>query len=158
MECVVIGRYIVADHSVCHGQPSFRGTHVPVRQVFEQLAEETAWETVVEHSAGDVTREAIAEAVRVAGAALIERLSDGRVTGRFVVADPGICHGQPTFRGTRVFVADVVDQLAREQWWDSISRSWNGSVTREAIAEVLHLAGSVLTDGEQAATDGQPSV
>ena len=27
-----------------------------------------------------------------------------RVLGRFIVADPEICHGQPTFRGTRIFV------------------------------------------------------
>jgi uncharacterized protein (DUF433 family) len=24
-----------------------------------------------------------------------------RMIGRYVVADPAICHGQPTFRGTR---------------------------------------------------------
>jgi hypothetical protein len=25
--------------------------------------------------------------------------------GRFIIADPAICHGQPTFRGTRILVA-----------------------------------------------------
>jgi uncharacterized protein (DUF433 family) len=29
-----------------------------------------------------------------------------------MVADPDICHGKPTFRGTRILVADVLDQVA----------------------------------------------
>ncbi|MBI4491450.1 MAG: DUF433 domain-containing protein [Chloroflexi bacterium] len=28
------------------------------------------------------------------------------------MADPAICHGQPTFRGTRILVADVLEQMA----------------------------------------------
>ena len=28
-----------------------------------------------------------------------------RAVGRYIVADPAICHGQPTFRGTRILVA-----------------------------------------------------
>jgi hypothetical protein len=28
-----------------------------------------------------------------------------KLLGRYVVADPEICHGQPTFRGTRILVA-----------------------------------------------------
>ncbi len=35
-----------------------------------------------------------------------------KILGRYMVADPEICHGQPTFRGTRIFVADVLDQVA----------------------------------------------
>ena len=34
--------------------------------------------------------------------------------GRFVVSDPAVCHGRPTFRGTRVFVSDVLDDVARD--------------------------------------------
>ena len=30
--------------------------------------------------------------------------------GRFVVSDPAVCHGRPTFRGTRIFVGDVLDE------------------------------------------------
>jgi uncharacterized protein (DUF433 family) len=37
-----------------------------------------------------------------------------KILGRFIVAAPKVCHGQPTFRGTRIFVADVLDQVARE--------------------------------------------
>jgi uncharacterized protein (DUF433 family) len=28
-----------------------------------------------------------------------------RMIGRYIVADPEICHGQPTFRGTRILVS-----------------------------------------------------
>ena len=34
-----------------------------------------------------------------------------KAIGRFIVADPRVCHGQPTFRGTRILVADVLDQV-----------------------------------------------
>ena len=27
-----------------------------------------------------------------------------KLLGRYIVADPKICHGKPTFRGTRIFV------------------------------------------------------
>lgn len=32
--------------------------------------------------------------------------------GRYVVVDPSVCHGQPTFAGSRVRVADVLEQVA----------------------------------------------
>ncbi|MFQ5651377.1 MAG: DUF433 domain-containing protein [bacterium] len=32
--------------------------------------------------------------------------------GRYIVSDAEICHGKPTFRGTRILVADVLEQLA----------------------------------------------
>jgi uncharacterized protein (DUF433 family) len=34
-----------------------------------------------------------------------------QILGRYIIADPEICHGKPTFRGTRVLVADVLEQL-----------------------------------------------
>jgi uncharacterized protein (DUF433 family) len=59
--------------------------------------------------------------------------------GRFIVADPKICHGQPTFRGTRIFVADVLAQVASGMDWETIIAEWHGSITHEAIAEAVHL-------------------
>ena len=63
-----------------------------------------------------------------------------RALGRYVVADPGICHGQPTFTGTRILVADVLDQVASGMAWDAIIEDWRGSLTQEAIAEAVRLA------------------
>jgi uncharacterized protein (DUF433 family) len=34
---------------------------------------------------------------------------EANTLGRYVVADPSICHGAPTFRGTRILVADVLE-------------------------------------------------
>ncbi len=34
----MIGRYIVTDTEICHGKPTFRGTHIMVWQVLEQVA------------------------------------------------------------------------------------------------------------------------
>jgi uncharacterized protein (DUF433 family) len=64
--------------------------------------------------------------------------------GRYIVLDPSICHGQPTFRGTRVLVADVLEQVASGMDWDVIREEWHGSVPREAIAEAVRLGRELL--------------
>lgn len=63
-----------------------------------------------------------------------------QLLGRYIVADPEICHGKPTFRGTRVLVADVLEQVAEGLAWETIVDGWHGSVSREAIAEAVQLA------------------
>lgn len=65
--------------------------------------------------------------------------------GKYIVADSDICHGKPTFKGSRVMVWQVLRAVERGEEWDKICRSWRGSVTREAIAEAVHLAGALFT-------------
>jgi len=60
--------------------------------------------------------------------------------GRYVVADPQICHGKPTFRGTRIFVSDVLEMVASGMAWEAIIAEWNGHITTEAISEAVQLA------------------
>ena len=67
-----------------------------------------------------------------------------RALGRHIVADPAICHGQPTFRGTRILVADVLEQVAGGLAWETIIDEWRGSLTRETIAEAVRLAREAL--------------
>jgi uncharacterized protein (DUF433 family) len=69
-----------------------------------------------------------------------------RMIGRFVVADPGICHGQPTFRGTRILVADILEQVAAGIAWETIVEEWRGNVPSEAIAEAVRLASQAFRD------------
>ena len=79
--------------------------------------------------------------------------SQQRKLGRFIVADPKICRGRPTFKGTRVTVADVLNDVQRGLSWDFISERWgDGRITREAIAEAVQLARSALlnSDGQLA--------
>ena len=66
--------------------------------------------------------------------------------GRYIVADPAICHGKPTFIGTRVMVWQILKQLGREMPWDEITRQWHGSVSKEAIAEAIDLARRAFVD------------
>ena len=68
----LIGRYIVTDPKVCHGQPTFRGTRIMVRQVLEMVAGGMVWETIVEQCHNSITQEAIAEAVSLASKAFLE--------------------------------------------------------------------------------------
>jgi uncharacterized protein (DUF433 family) len=64
--------------------------------------------------------------------------------GRYIVADPAICHGQPTFRGTRILVADVLDQVANGMAWEAIIDEWRGALSKDAIAEAVRLAREAL--------------
>jgi uncharacterized protein (DUF433 family) len=82
-----------------------------------------------------------------------------RELGRFVVADPKICHGRPTFKGTRVTVADVLADVERGLSWDFISERWgDGKITREAIAEAVQLARSALLDRDGRLADDVAAV
>ena len=67
-----------------------------------------------------------------------------RILGRHVVSDPRICRGKPTFRGTRVRVEDVLEQVASGMAWETIIEEWNRSVTLEAIREAVQLASQAL--------------
>lgn len=66
--------------------------------------------------------------------------------GRFIVADPAICHGQPTFRGTRILVRDVLQQVASGIAWETIVDEWRGSISPDAISEAVLLASQAFRD------------
>jgi uncharacterized protein (DUF433 family) len=76
------------------------------------------------------------------------------VLGRYIVADPAICHGKPTFTGTRILVADVLDQVARGMDWETIVDMWGGRITQEAIAEAARLARDAFLTTVQARSSG----
>lgn len=67
-----------------------------------------------------------------------------KALGRYIVADPEICHGQPVFRGTRILVSDVLEQVASGMAWDAIIEEWHGALTKQAIAEAIRLAQEAL--------------
>jgi uncharacterized protein (DUF433 family) len=66
--------------------------------------------------------------------------------GRYIVADAKICHGKPTFRGTRIMVTQVLKQVATGMSWDAITAEWRGTVTKDAIAEAVELAQRIFAD------------
>ena len=56
-----------------------------------------------------------------------------------IVVDPNICHGQACFRGTRVFVSVVLDNLASGDTFEGILTSYP-SLTEEAIRAAISYA------------------
>src|SRR5262249_38687699 len=69
-----------------------------------------------------------------------------KLLGRYVVTDPQICHGQPTFCGTRIIVTQVLEQVASGMAWEAIVEEWRGSVSKDAIAEAVQLAMQTFVD------------
>lgn len=66
--------------------------------------------------------------------------------GRYIVADPNICHGKPTIRGTRIMVSQVLEQVALGMDWGSISERWGGSIPKAAIAEAVRLSSQAFLE------------
>jgi uncharacterized protein (DUF433 family) len=64
--------------------------------------------------------------------------------GRHIVSDSKICGGQPTFKGTRIMVWIVLEELEDGMSWDEIVAEWNGSVNEEAISEAIAIAHLVV--------------
>lgn len=67
-----------------------------------------------------------------------------KALGRYIISDPKICHGEPTFRGTRILVADVLEQIAGGMAWEAIIEEWRGALKKQAIAEAVRLAREAL--------------
>src|SRR5438128_2007802 len=69
-----------------------------------------------------------------------------RMIGRYIISYPAVCHGQPTFRGTRIPVADVMEQVAGGIAWETIVKEWRGDVSVDAISEAVRLAIQAFRD------------
>jgi len=67
-----------------------------------------------------------------------------RLMGRHIVADPRVCHGKPVFRGTRILVSDVLEQVASGMAWETIIEEWDNGITEQAIEEAVRLASQAL--------------
>ena len=83
-----IGQHLEIDPRVCFGKMIFKGTRVPVSTVLAYLAKGETFERIL---AGwpELTREAIAEAVELAGVALLEKYPQQRPEGRRESIHPG---------------------------------------------------------------------
>src|SRR5438445_6908464 len=78
--------------------------------------------------------------------------------GRFIVADPAICHGKPTHKGTRIMVWQVLAMLERGEGWDYIRKAWPGRISDEAIAETIRLARASLLDKKGRLANASPEL
>ena len=75
----------------------------------------------------------------------------GRVElGQYIVADPEICHGQPTFKGTRIMVWQVLDDVAAGRSWEFICNvRWGGRIPLAAVAEAIKSAETAWLERHQ---------
>ena len=54
----------------------FRGTRIMVWQVLEMLADGITWETIIERCHDSITKEAIAEAIKLSGEAFLNHTDE----------------------------------------------------------------------------------
>ena len=67
-----------------------------------------------------------------------------------IVADPEVCHGKPTFKGTRIMVWQVLDDVADGRSWEFICNvRWGGRIPLTAIGEAVELAQAALLSGSK---------
>ena len=64
--------------------------------------------------------------------------------GRYIVADPKACHGGVTFKGTRIFVADVLADAERGLSWEFIVQRWGSG----RLSGSFHKSGHVFLSGQ----------
>ena len=66
---------------------------------------------------------------------------------KYIVIDTEICHGKPTFKGTRIMVSDILELIAAGEPVENILKSYP-SITTEMINEALMYAAK-LARGER---------
>ncbi|MBI4661331.1 MAG: DUF433 domain-containing protein [Verrucomicrobia bacterium] len=69
--------------------------------------------------------------------------------GRFIVADPKICHGKPTFKGTRIMVWQLFEHLALGEPLEDFPKHFPGRVSLEAAREALELGRKFFAENPQ---------
>ena len=75
---------------------------------------------------------------------------------QFIVADQDICHGQPTFKGSRITVWQILDLLAAGITPDQILRDYFPQLTRGAILSAINYAAESISQ-ERYAIFNQPA-
>ncbi|MBC8231876.1 DUF433 domain-containing protein [bacterium] len=65
--------------------------------------------------------------------------------GEYLIIDPEVCHGQLTFKGTRIPVETVLLFLATGRTIDWVLAEWP-RLTRAAVEEAMRLATAALIE------------
>jgi len=63
---------------------------------------------------------------------------------KHIVADNEICHGQPTFKGTRIMVWQIIDLLATGVSIDEILTDYFPQLNKKAILSALAYASEIV--------------
>jgi len=70
--------------------------------------------------------------------------------GQYIVADPQICHGKPTFKGTRIMVWQLFEHLALGEPLEEFPKHFPGRITLEAAREALELGRQFFAESPEA--------
>lgn len=65
-----------------------------------------------------------------------------------ITVDPGVCHGQPCIRGTRIMVYLILELLEAGVSPEQIVREYYPQLTKEDIEACLHYAATLVRDAE----------
>lgn len=68
------------------------------------------------------------------------------LVNKYIVADPDICHGKPTFAGTRIMVWQVLEMLAAGETQENIFKAFP-NLEKEHIKAALDYASSITREG-----------
>lgn len=67
------------------------------------------------------------------------------LVNKYIVADPAICHGKPTFAGTRIMVWQVLEMLAAGETEESILKAFP-SLEKQHVKAALDYASSITRE------------
>ena len=65
---------------------------------------------------------------------------------RYIVIDSKICHGTPTFKGTRVMVWQIIDLLGAGVTPEEILRDYFPHLTKESILAALNYVSKMVEE------------
>ena len=64
--------------------------------------------------------------------------------GRYIAADPAICHGKPTYAGIPIMVWHILEVLSDGESVDELVKAGGGRVSRAAVLETIRLSKNAL--------------
>ena len=142
-----------SDADIMDGVPVFRGTRVPVRKLFELLADDKGMDAFIE-AFPSVSRDQAMKAIEMATAMLemyaygdaakLDKLCEG---DSVIHSDRRIMSGTPVFKGTRMAVSTLFDNLAFSREAGSISgffENYETFTTREQVIAAVRMASQAL--------------
>ncbi|MGH7597477.1 MAG: DUF433 domain-containing protein [bacterium] len=145
------------------GQAHIKGTQIPVHEIVRALAKGDTFDDLLKiypslkkkdilaclAYAADLTREPGKFPPKLPNRLMAQNSNGRREIGQYLVIDPNICHGKMTFKGTRIFVEDVLDMVSKWMDWDDIIREYGGSISTEAIMEAVSLLGKSFNESKR---------
>jgi uncharacterized protein (DUF433 family) len=144
------------------GQAYVKGTRIPVHQIVRALAKGDTVNDLLKAYPSLKKKDILACLAHAADLAkapgkfpeklpsrIVADSNGRREIGQYLVIDPNICHGKMTFKGTRIFVEDVLDMVSKGMNWDHIIWEYHGSITKEAIMEAVRLVGKSFIENKE---------